>query len=188
MFPTLLAIQPDDLTVFKPEDQPRKMLYTTLQGECSKEFDARRKAVAAIKTEAELKRRQELLRLEFIEALGGFPEKTPLNARVVGTLKGDGFRVEKVIYESRPNHHVTAVLYLPEGKGPFPAVLVPCGHSDKAKAAEAYQRISQLLVRNGLAALCYDPIGQGERKQLLTEDGKPASSPLIDTIAFNVDV
>jgi hypothetical protein len=32
-------------------------------------------------------------------------------------LSGDGFRVEKVVYESLPNHHVTAVLYLPEGGG-----------------------------------------------------------------------
>jgi dienelactone hydrolase/pimeloyl-ACP methyl ester carboxylesterase len=170
----LLALQSDDLTVFRPEDQPRKMLYTFLQGECGKAFDARRKAVAAIRTESDLKRRQESLREEFIEALGGFPEKTPLNPRVVGELGGEGFRVEKVIYESRPDHHVTALLYLPQGKGPHPAVLLPCGHSDKGKAEEAYQRISQLLVRNGLAVLCYDPIGQGERMQLLSEDGRPA--------------
>ena len=60
--------------------------------------------------------------------------KTPLNAKVVGTLKADGFRVENVIYESRPNHHVTANLYIPDGKGPFPGVLVSCGHSDNGKA------------------------------------------------------
>jgi dienelactone hydrolase len=170
----LLAFQSDDLSVFKPEEQPRKMLYTQLQADCAKEFDARRKAVAAIRTPEDLKKRQELLRARFIEALGGFPEKTPLQARVLGTLKGEGFRIEKVIYESRPDHHVTAALYLPEGKGPFPGVLVPCGHGDKAKAEEAYQRVCQLLVRNGMAVLCYDPIGQGERMQLLNEDGKPA--------------
>ena len=42
----LLALQSDDLTIFKPEDQPRKMLYTHLQAECGKQFDLRRKAVA----------------------------------------------------------------------------------------------------------------------------------------------
>ena len=56
----LLALQSDDLTVFKAEDQPRKMLYTQLQAECAKEFDARRKAVAALKTPEDLKKRQEL--------------------------------------------------------------------------------------------------------------------------------
>jgi dienelactone hydrolase len=160
--------------VFKPEDQPRKMLYLYLQGECGKAFEARRKDVAALRTPDDLLRRQESLRAKFIEALGGFPEKTPLNARVAGTVKGDGFRIEKVIYESRPEHHVTGNLYLPEGKGPFPGVLVPCGHSDKGKAEEAYQQISLLLVKNGFVVLCYDPIGQGERMQLLSADGKPA--------------
>jgi dienelactone hydrolase len=170
----LLALQSEDLTVFKPEEQPRKMLYTFLQAECGKQFDARRKEVAALKTPEDVKKRQEALRAKFVEALGGFPEKAPLHPRVVGTVKGEGFTVEKVIFESRPDHHVTAAFYKPEGKGPFPGVLVPCGHSDNGKAAEAYQRACILLAKNGLAVLCYDPIGQGERIQLLHPDGKPA--------------
>ncbi|HZT81961.1 MAG TPA: acetylxylan esterase, partial [Gemmataceae bacterium] len=166
----------EDLTVLKGDGDvsPRKMLYTYLQGEAKKHFDARRKAVAALKTPEDVRRRQKELRQKFVAALGGFPEKTPLSARVVGTLKGDGFRVEKVIYESRPRHHVTANFYLPEGKGPFPGVLVPCGHSANGKAAEAYQRACILMAKNGLAVLCYDPIGQGERVQLLDRQGKPA--------------
>jgi len=170
----LFALQSDDLTVFKPEDQPRKMIYAHLQAECGKQFDARRKAVAALKTPEDVKKRQETLRAKFIDALGGFPEKTPLNPRVVGTVKGEGFTVEKVIYESRPDHHVTANFYRPEGKGPFPGVLMPCGHSENGKAAEAYQRVCILLAKNGLAVLTYDPIGQGERRQVLDADGKPA--------------
>ena len=50
-------------------------------------------------------------------------------------LEREGYRVERVIYESRPGHHVTAALYLPEGEAPFPGVLVPCGHSQNGKAA-----------------------------------------------------
>lgn len=169
----LWALAQDDLTVFKPEDQPRKMLYAYLQGECAKQFDERRKAVAALKTPEDVKKRQELLRARFIEAIGGYPERTPLNAKVVGTVEGDGFRIEKVIYESRPDHHVTALFYVPAGKGPFPGVLLPCGHGDKGKAEEAYQRASILLAKNGVAVLCYDPIGQGERNQLLDAQGKP---------------
>lgn len=169
----LLALaQPEP--VFKPEDQPRKMLYTYLQAECGKAFESRRKDVAGLKTEADLRKRQEFLRAKFIEALGRLPERTPLCARVAGIVKGDGFRVEKVIYESRPDHHVTGALYIPDGKGPFPGVLVPCGHGDQGKAEEAYQRISILLARNGFVVLCYDPIGQGERRQVLSPDGKPA--------------
>ena len=159
----------------KPTAEPGpRMLYDFLLREAGKQFDARRRAVAALKTPADLRHRQKELRQRFLEALGGFPAKTPLKPRVVGTLKGEGFRVERVIYESRPDHHVTALFYLPEGKAPFPGVLVPCGHSANGKAAEAYQRVCILIAKNGLAVLCYDPIGQGERIQLLDRQGKPA--------------
>lgn len=127
-----------------------------------------------LKTPAQVVERQKALRAAFIEALGGLPEKTPLKARVVGTLKGDGFTVEKVIYESRPDHHVTASLYLPAGKGPFPAVLMPIGHSSNGKAADYMQRAAILLAKNGIVAMPYDPIGQGERRQLLDDAGKAA--------------
>src|SRR2546423_4058776 len=169
----LIASSASAQTVLPPESEPHKMLYSYLQNQAKKHFDARRDTVAKLKTPEDIAKRQAALRAKFLEALGGFPEKAPLNAQVVGTLKGDGFRVEKVIYESRPNHHVTANFYIPDGKGPFPGVLVPCGHSDNGKAAEAYQRACILMAKNGLAVLCYDPIGQGERLQLPVENKKP---------------
>jgi cephalosporin-C deacetylase-like acetyl esterase len=166
----------EDLRALDPGSAPApgQMLHAFLLKEAQKLFDARRKTVAAIKTPTDLERRQKELKARFLAALGGFPEKAPLNARVVGQLRGDGFHVEKVIYESRPSHHVTALLYLPEGKGPFPGVLVPCGHSVNGKAADLYQRACILMAKNGLAVLCYDPIGQGERVQILDSSGKPA--------------
>ena len=137
-------------------------------------LDRRLRAYEALKTPEQIRTYQERLRAEFIESLGGFPERTPLRPRIAGRLEGDGFRAEKLIYESRPGFHVTAVLYLPEAKPPYPGVLVPCGHSEKGKAAELYQRAAILMARNGLAVLCYDPVGQGERKQIL-QDGAERS-------------
>jgi cephalosporin-C deacetylase-like acetyl esterase len=168
-----VAAGQEKLQILSPEPEPRKMLYGFLLGEAQKHLDVRKKLVAALKTPEEIHKRQEELRAKFLEAIGPLPQKTPLNAKVVGTLKGVGFRVEKVIYESRPNHHVTANFYVPDGSGPFPGVLVPCGHSANGKAAEAYQRACILLAQNGMAALCYDPIGQGERLQLLDDKLKP---------------
>lgn len=166
------AVAQDDLKVLTvPSD---RMLYDYLTHEAQAHFDARRATVAALQTPEQIQHRQKELKARFVQSLGGFPEKTPLNARVVGKQQRDGYRIEKVIFESRPNHHVTAVLYLPEGDGPHPGVLVPCGHSANGKAAEPYQRICIILAKNGLAALCYDPIGQGERAQLLDDRGKPA--------------
>lgn len=168
------ALSQEKIQILSPDQEPRKMLYKFLQAEALKHFDARRKTVAALDSPERIRKRQEELKAKFIDSIGGFPKKSPLNAKVVSTLKGSGFVVENVIYESRPNHHVTANFYLPDGKGPFPGVLVPCGHSANGKAAEAYQRACILMAQNGLAVLCYDPIGQGERLQLLTDNKKGA--------------
>jgi cephalosporin-C deacetylase-like acetyl esterase len=68
---------------------------------------------------------------------------------------------------------VTANLYLPEATAPVPAVVVSSGHSRTAKTAEYNQRFALMMVRLGMAALCFDPIGQGERSQILDERHVP---------------
>ncbi len=113
-----------------------------------------------------LRRGQRLLG-DYKKIIGELPsEKSPLNPQVTGVIEKDGYRIEKVVFESRPNHHVTAALYVPTtGAGPFPAVLVPCGHTANGKGSELYQSASALLAKNGFVALNYDPISQGERTQ-----------------------
>lgn len=119
---------------------------------------------------------QQRMREFFLQQIGGLPERTPLNARTVGSEQRDGYRIEKVIFESQPKHYVTAILYLPEAEPPYPGVLVPCGHSSNGKARDLYQRAPIVIAKSGMAALCYDPIDQGERHQLLDSDGKPIVS------------
>lgn len=165
--PWLAPARADDLP-------PNRQLRAFLLAEAKKAFDARLADLAQVKTPDDVKKRQQALRAKFVEALGGFPDKTPLNAQVVGKESFDGYRIERVIYESRPGHHVTATLYLPAGDGPFPGVLMPIGHSVTGKAADYVQRGAILLAKNGLACLAYDPIGQGERRQLLDAMGKAA--------------
>lgn len=132
-------------------------------------LDRRLEEYERLKTPEQIRVWQMETRNRFRELLGGFPERTPLNAKVVGKLHGDGFRVEKIIYESRPGFLVTANLYLPEASAPYPGVLFPCGHSENGKAAGSYQKACMLLAKNGCAALIYDPPGQGERKQILRQ-------------------
>jgi len=157
-----------------PEGEGGSALKEYLLKECGKCFERRGKIVAALVTPEAIVERQKKLKSLWLDAVGEFPERTPLNARTVGTLGRDGYRIEKIIYESRPRHHVTANLYLPaRGKPPFPGILIPCGHSRNGKAAGAYQSIAISLALNGFVALCYDPIGQGERYQTLDEKGKP---------------
>lgn len=155
----------DNLTVLT--DEPGRQLEWLLKRQFENHLDQRLEAYAAIKSRADCEKWQKERRDFFIRQIGGLPERTPLNARTVKTLEGDGYRVENILFESRPQHHVTANLYLPTTGGPWPAVLVPCGHSHTGKAAGGYQRMCILLAKNGMAALCYDPIGQGERYQSL---------------------
>ena len=131
----------------------------------------RNAAFEKLNGEADLRRWQDERRSFFRRQIGAFPERTPLNARVTGRLQGKGYRIEKVIFESRPRHHVTASLYLPETQKPCPAILIPCGHSHTGKASGQYQRAAILFARNGMAALCYDPVSQGERYQVIDRDG-----------------
>lgn len=120
---------------------------------------------------------QKSLREKLLDAIGGLPERTPLNQQTAGIISRDGYRVEKVIFESQPKHYVTALCFLPdssEHKPPYPGVIVPCGHSDLGKAFPTYQTMGVLLALNGMAALVFDPIDQGERGQYLGGGGWPA--------------
>src|SRR5262249_54117118 len=149
------------------------MLNHYLLEQARQQFDARRRVIAAIKTPEDIAGRRQALRAFFLRSLGDLPDRTPLSAHVAGTLRREGYRMEKVVFERRPGHHVTANFYVPDGKPPSPGVLLPCGHSDNGKAYEQYQRMAILLARNGMSVLCYDPVGQGERYQRLDEQGKP---------------
>lgn len=105
-------------------------------------------------------------RAGFLEGLGGLPARTPLNARVTGTLQRDGYRIEKIVFESQPGFFVTANLYLPaSGTPPYPAILFPIGHETGAKAYPVWQQILATFARRGYVALTWDQLGQGERVQ-----------------------
>jgi len=119
-----------------------------------------------------LKARQAEVRAKLVAALGGFPERTPLNLEVRGRVEREGYVVEKLLFESQPGHHVTAHLFLPRAKnvsegcpGLRPGILIPCGHSMNGKASQGYQRGAVQAALRGMVALVYDPIDQGERAQ-----------------------
>ena len=170
---TVLSARGEDLGVLSQVEEassPDRLVEADLKEQCWAALERRRAAYEKLKTREDCLAYQKRLRAFFRRQIGGFPERTPLEARVVGRLEGEGFRVEKVIYASQPQHHVTALLYLPTSDPPYPGVLIPCGHSHNGKAASGYQKVGMLLARNGIAALCYDPIGQGERYQVLADE------------------
>ena len=129
----------------------------------------------AIRTLDAVRQRQDYVRRAVLSGLGGLPSSdTPLNPRVTGTVEGDGFRIEKIVYESRPRHYVTANLYVPLNRpaGRTAAVLFLSGHHDTAKVVAEYQHVCQTLARAGLIVLAQDPVGQGERLSYFEPDTK----------------
>ena len=93
-----------------------------------------------------------------VEAIGGFPEKTPLNAKVLASSAVGGVAVEKVVFESLPGVYVTGLFFHPEGSSfPRPTVVVTCGHSTNGKNFWGYQRACVQLVAHGINAFIYDP-------------------------------
>ncbi len=142
------------------------MLFAYLAGKLNALAERGDRKRAAIRDRAALLRRNEFVRAKFAGMLRGYPERTPLRPVVVKTLKRDGYRIENVMFESRPNFFVTGNLYVPEsGNGPFPAIISPCGHYPLARMQPDYQFVYLNLVKAGFVVLAYDPVGQGERRQ-----------------------
>lgn len=141
-------------------------------------YSKRNAALAKLTSAAAVRERQRWVRDTFWELVGGMPERTPLNARVTGKLEREGYRVDKVIYESWPNFHVSANLYVPTtGTPPYPGVLFQMGHSTNGKAYPLYQKCCQGLARLGYVVLGFDPMGQGERIYYPAEDRSQSRLP-----------
>ncbi len=117
-------------------------------------------------TRAEALAYQARVREAIRAAFAPLPEVTPLHARVTGVIERPAYRIEKVLFESRPGCLVTANLYVPNDlAAPAPGVIAPCGHSADGKASALYQGFCQRLAVNGFVVLIYDPFNQGERDQ-----------------------
>lgn len=145
--------------------EARTSLTRYLDGIARLQLAERQQAVARIHSRADSEVRRKVVREKILRLLGGLPERTgPPAVKSFGTYEGDGFRVENVAYESLPGFWVTANLYLPTtGVGPFPAVIVAPGHGTGGKLEDWSWGAN--FARNGIAALAYDPLGQGERLQ-----------------------
>jgi hypothetical protein len=165
---------PDPFRVLplSPAPGPRITAYLRYQAEQAwRQDELRQQQFAGIADESDLSHWQKKLRERVLVMIGGLPEsRSPLNAQVTGTLLQEGFHIERLIYESLPGFHVTALLYLPEPAKPrMPAILVACGHSQIGKAY--YQTLCMRLVKRGYVVLCWDPVGQGERSQFWDKAG-----------------
>ncbi|MCH7727902.1 MAG: hypothetical protein IH991_15710 [Planctomycetes bacterium] len=95
-------------------------------------------------------------------ATGKPPEK--LNVKVTGTVKGDGFRIENVLYESRPGDWVPGNLYIPaKPRKSMPGILITHAHH-RPKHQSELQDMGMTWARAGCLVLVIDQVGYGERR------------------------
>lgn len=100
-------------------------------------------------------------RIQLQRSLNLWPEpaRTDLRAFVTGTLQGEGFRIEKLRYESQPGLLVTAHLYLPDQTSPAPLIISSHGIWKGKKANPAAQARGISFALRGFATLIVDAPG-----------------------------
>ena len=115
-------------------------------------------------TLAEWHTQRAMIRKKLLRAWGGFPkEQCELKPRILGTEIRDGYRVERIIFQTLPGVWMTANAYVPDGPGQRPAVLCVHGHWSGAKQDRTVQARCIGLAKLGFFALAVDALGAGER-------------------------
>ncbi len=90
--------------------------------------------------------------------------KLPLNIKETGSNQMKGYKIKNIAFQTLPGVYATANLYIPDGKGPFPAVINMLGHWRKGKSEkDGPQPLGHSLALNGYVCLTVDPWGAGER-------------------------
>lgn len=147
-------------------------LYRQLRSVAFMQLESRQLVVKNLKTQEDWINYQRKVQEKLKVMFGPFPDKTPLNPVITGKIAKEDYTIEKLRFESRPNYHVTAMMFIPKKiKGKAPAILYCCGHSENGFRSTGYQYSILNLVKKGFIVLAFDPIGQGERIQYFKPDG-----------------
>ena len=157
------------------------MLQLYLNRQAYNMLDHRDHEISALKTGTDWQEWQQKVKRTLTAIVGQFPEKTPLKPIVTDVIRKDGFRIEKIVFESMPGFYVTGSLFIPEGiNEKRPAIIYVCGHTNLGFRNPAYQTLMLNLVKKGFVVFAIDPIGQGERLQYsdATKDEYFAGGPL----------
>lgn len=104
------------------------------------------------------------LRKEILKKAGAIVNhQLPLNIKETGSVKMKGYTVKKISFQTRPGIHATGNLFVPDGNGPFPAVIIMHGHWKGGHTHEIFQSAASSFALNGYVSLTIDAFGGGER-------------------------
>lgn len=119
-----------------------------------------------VKTLADWERIRDASLKALRESLGAFPPAPKeISVKVTGSFEGDGYHVDKLVFQTRPGVVVTANLYRPTKPAEsMPAMLLCLSHQSSKHTAHR-QDMGMTWARAGCLVLVPDHIGQGERRQ-----------------------
>lgn len=141
-------------------NEPADVIASKLKQEAAFNFNLRQLPVTKSGWEAYRKNlRNELLKSSGVE----INHSLPLDIHETGSIKMNGYTIKKIYFQTRPNVYATANLYVPDGKGIFPAIINMHGHWPNGKAGEMVQSRAHELALNGYVCLNIDAWGAGER-------------------------
>lgn len=91
-----------------------------------------------------------------------FPE-LDFNTKITGRTRALNYSIQNIYFQTLPGVYATANLYIPDGEGPFPAVINFHGHILHSKLDDSVQKRAHILAKNGFVCICMDTFGTGER-------------------------
>lgn len=154
----------------KTPETPGNKLLDRYFAEQAREI-AEEGGVGNIQNAEDWKAKAPVYRHQLFEMLGldPLPERTPLQATQTGEIKGEGYIVEKLHFQSMPGLYVTANLYRPDKiEHPLPTILYVCGHANMMKDdvsfgnKAGYEHHGVWFARHGYVCLIIDTVQLGE--------------------------
>jgi hypothetical protein len=148
----------------EPQAEARGMIDRDIQRRTA-EFNAGHRAEwYKVKTREQWEKYRDERIERLRRSLGEWPTPGKPNVRVSGVIKGDGYQIENVLYESRPGLWVAGHLFVPAQPGKsMPGILIAHAHHGGKRHAEL-QDMGMIWARAGCLVLVIDQVGYGERR------------------------
>ncbi len=159
----VVALSSFSLPAQETAAQRHEMATNQLKGIAA---DISSQCLSDIRTPEDWKKQRPELRRQLREMLGldPLPARTPLKAQITGRLERNDYRIEKIVFQSRPGLYVTGNFYVPNrSAGPLPTILYLCGHSPHPLGAKVeYQDRAIWFAAHGYPCLVLDTLEFGE--------------------------
>ncbi len=159
----LSKIVPDVLSKEQRSDA-RGVIDRSIQKSTAEFTGRHREEWAKIKTREQWEKYRDERIGRLRQALGDFPQPGKPNVRVTGVLNGDGYKIENLLYESRPGQWVAGNLYVPAKSSKSMAGILIAHAHHRGKTQAELQDMGMIWARAGCMVLVIDQVGYGERR------------------------